>query len=429
MPRILACLLLALATLPAAVPSILWDSGDPTGDEQYVLELINRARANPDAEADRLDIPNSTTPDITDEIFPAVGAVSPSPPLAMNRLLLQAARAHSQDMWTRSFFSHTNPSGIVAGVRIANTGYVATSYGENIAASSNASAGSLEDALMIDSSTIGRGHRQNLLNVGISYREVGIGYYHNATANVSGYRSFLTQDFGTSATGPFLVGVVYADANANGFYDAGEGMPGVLVTPSSGTYGALTGAAGGYAFPVASSGSIDVTFSGGGLAGTVLKAGIALGSGNRKVDARASEAVSGGGSAPATPVVAASVANPTSTTPTLSGTTEANAIVTIYDGSRAIGVTTANGAGAWSWTATPPLATGTHTLTWRASNGAGSSGTAPTVDVSVGGGSSGGGGGAAAGGGSCGAGGATAGLLLLALGLSLRPRRRRTSAP
>src|SRR5437868_6621157 len=106
-----------------------YDSGNPTADEQLVLEFINRARANPTAEGQRLGI------DIN-EGLPQNAVVRP--PLAMNKILLGTARAHSQDMYTRKFFEHTNPDGKDPFERMAAAGYTNyTTEGENIAASSN----------------------------------------------------------------------------------------------------------------------------------------------------------------------------------------------------------------------------------------------------------------------------------------------------
>lgn len=47
--------------------------------------------------------------------------------------------------------------------------------------------------------------------------------------------------------------------------------------------------------------------------------------------------------------------------PTITGTAEANSLVTLYDGTTSLGTVTANGSGAWSVT-TPSLTDGTHTL-------------------------------------------------------------------
>lgn len=57
--------------------------------------------------------------------------------------------------------------------------------------------------------------------------------------------------------------------------------------------------------------------------------------------------------------------------PTLSGTSEANALITIKDGSTIIGTTTANASGAWSFTPGQALDQGSHTLTVTAKDAAG----------------------------------------------------------
>jgi len=59
----------------------------------------------------------------------------------------------------------------------------------------------------------------------------------------------------------FIVGTVWRDKNGNNRYDPGEGIKGVQVTPDSGSWYAVTGDSGGYAFPVAD-GSYSVTFHG-----------------------------------------------------------------------------------------------------------------------------------------------------------------------
>ncbi|MGK3126540.1 Ig-like domain-containing protein [Candidatus Pantoea formicae] len=57
-------------------------------------------------------------------------------------------------------------------------------------------------------------------------------------------------------------------------------------------------------------------------------------------------------------------------TPVLSGSAEANAIVTIYDGTTVLGSTTASGTGAWSFT-TPVLTNGSHPLSVTVKDAAG----------------------------------------------------------
>ncbi|HYG77380.1 MAG TPA: fibronectin type III domain-containing protein [Planctomycetota bacterium] len=303
---ILALTLLLSSSLCLA--GTLYDSGDPSPEEQYVLEIINRARANPEAEGTRLGI------DIREGLTAQEAAnVGVRPPLAMNKALLTAARNHSADMWQRSFFAHTNPDGKTFDQRIVDAGYTILTAGENIATSTSSGAAQLEDNLMVDLNVNGRGHRKNLLDIGRTFREIGIGFFSGNVQNNQGFKNFLTQDFGTSGNSSFLVGVVYNDTNNNGFYDVGEGIPNITVTPDTGTYYAVTGAAGGYAIPVGSSGTINVSLSGGGL-GTNTQS-VTLSGQNVKLDFKSPGTGSGGGggggglTAPAAPaaLIAAAV--------------------------------------------------------------------------------------------------------------------------
>ncbi|PWC73071.1 hypothetical protein TSH100_31455, partial [Azospirillum sp. TSH100] len=68
------------------------------------------------------------------------------------------------------------------------------------------------------------------------------------------------------------------------------------------------------------------------------------------------------------------------TTPTLSGTAQANGVVTLFDGSTAIGTVTADASGLWSVT-TGTLSEGAHTLTARTINAAGSTSQASSALV------------------------------------------------
>jgi hypothetical protein len=107
--------LLALGLAAVAVPLHAdhdFDYGDPSAAEQLMLELVNRARMDPEAERQRLGIPEADWP-----------GYAPRPPLAMNARLLAAARAHAQDMHDRRFFDHPNPDGLNANGRIRAEGY------------------------------------------------------------------------------------------------------------------------------------------------------------------------------------------------------------------------------------------------------------------------------------------------------------------
>lgn len=299
-----------LAALPSAWAQTTYtETGDPTNIEQAILEIINRARANPDADETRLGSlpppigplpPGPPTGDIT-EGLPQPSWVVPKPPLAMNAKLLAAARAHSQDMWTNAYFSHTGTGGTTPPSRCAAAGYAGSGIGENIAAGTGFTPYQHQDDLMIDSGVAGRGHRVNLLDVFTPgtqpYREIGIGWYEGANpVNVGGnnLQNFMTQDFGrNNVDGSLVLGVVYNDTNSNSLYDPGEGMAGVTVTLNpAGTWKAVTGSAGGYSFPAATTAAITVTATGGGFGAAVASKTVTPGfpGQNVKVDFKLSDA-------------------------------------------------------------------------------------------------------------------------------------------
>ena len=77
-----------------------------TALEQMLLELINRARLDPAAEAARFGI------DLNEGLAPNTLSGVSKQPLAMNETLLSVARAHSQDMINRDYFAHDTPEGV-----------------------------------------------------------------------------------------------------------------------------------------------------------------------------------------------------------------------------------------------------------------------------------------------------------------------------
>ena len=93
---------------------------------------------------------------------------------------------------------------------------------------------------------------------------------------------------------------------------------------------------------------------------------------------------------PAAPVLAAASDSGTSNTdritnvvtPTISGTTEANGVVKVYEGATLLATTTADNAGAWS-VATSALSAGSHTLTAIVTDAAGNTGTVSTGQTIV----------------------------------------------
>jgi hypothetical protein len=267
---------------PAQQQSV-YSHGNPTNEEQYELELVNRARANPVAEGNIL----STTTDQTIS-FKYTYFGSPSrakvksdfltytvkPPLAFNGSLITAARSHDVDMFNHNYQGHQGTDGSWPQDRARTAGYSGSYVGENVAAYS-VSTWDAEASFLIDfgnDSTLG--HRKNILDIGLPglYTEIGIGIVDSGTGfnNNDVGPMIVTDDFGDRGQ-TFVLGVVYNDANHNGFYDQGEGLSGVTIKPSSGSYSAVTSASGGYAFPVSGSQSFTITASGGGLQSPISK--------------------------------------------------------------------------------------------------------------------------------------------------------------
>src|SRR4051812_35771389 len=70
----------------------------PTDYEQYMLELLNRARANPAVEAARYGI------DLNEGLSAGTISTVAKQPLAMNAYVVDAARGHSQWMIDNDVF-------------------------------------------------------------------------------------------------------------------------------------------------------------------------------------------------------------------------------------------------------------------------------------------------------------------------------------
>jgi hypothetical protein len=250
-----------------------------TALEQMILELVNRARLDPAAEAARYGIALNEGVAAADTI-----STASKQPLAMNETLLGTARAHSQDMIDRDYFAHDTPEGVTPFQRMTNAGYNFTTAGENIALTTssnpitNQNTIDLHQFLFVDLNFPGRGHRVNILNG--DYQEIGVG---QATGNFQGSNgSALTEDFGTRGNQQFLTGVSYADADHDNFYSIGEGRGSMLVGVTTGG-STSTGAAGGYSLAV-SSGLRTVTFSGGGLTSAINVSVSIAANTNAKVD-------------------------------------------------------------------------------------------------------------------------------------------------
>ena len=211
--------------------------------DQLVVELINRARANPLAEAARFDL--GLNSGVSDSISP-----SPKPPLALHQSLLDASLLHSLDMLAHNYFSHEGRDGSRPTDRAQDAGYPGVA-GENIALSYDGGQSPQEQAEQVHEQLFrSPGHRANMLLE--RYREVGIGMAWG-TYSFDDYpnqpSAITTQMFGIRSQ-QFMTGVAYSDSViGDDFYSVGEGWANLRIEArdaSGQVYATTTGSSGGY---------------------------------------------------------------------------------------------------------------------------------------------------------------------------------------
>ncbi len=265
----------------SATPETQQQQDHPSAQEVLMLELVNRARFDPEAEAARFGI------DLNDDL--SSGTISPAQkqPLAPNRLLRNASREHDQWMLNNDIFSHTGINGSNPGDRMAAAGYnfiPPYTYGENISVRGT-SASVINKTSQIYSHHEGlfrsAGHRVNIL--ADAFREAGMGqrigtFYFSGSYNDWFLSSMLTQSFARSGSSYFVTGVIYNDSNGNDFYDVGEGIENATVT--IGGTSVTTPPSGIYAI-ARSNGTYNISVSGGGIN---VSDSVTVNDSNRKFD-------------------------------------------------------------------------------------------------------------------------------------------------
>jgi uncharacterized protein YkwD len=260
-----------------------------TNHEQLLLELINRGRAAPAAEVARYGV------SLNQGLPAGTITTAPKQPLAPNQALINAARAHSQDMLDRNYFEHKHPQGDDFGTRIAKAGYRGESWGENIAMRYSTNPIDQTSNVLMAHETLVKSTKHRPILMDNIFDEVGTGV-RNGTYRISGVSynaTTVTEDFGGSSNKVFITGVAYTDLiQRDNFYTVGEGMAGLTVVATAGSsrYETQTGPSGGYSLEVAA-GTYTVTFSGGALAQPVSFSNVVVQSENRKVDLIPSQAV------------------------------------------------------------------------------------------------------------------------------------------
>jgi serralysin len=211
-------------------------------EQQFVYEL-NRARWIPSG--------------VEAEAGLAAGTLLPAPPLAPSDTLADAAGFRSDEMAQGNYFDHQSPiTGDWPNAVARDYGYLLPAYWpdqansiESIHRGNPTLLGVLQS--FVDSPT----HRNHLMGQGwfATHREIGVG------ARL-GDRTWTVLTAYSDPEDLFITGVVYADANGNGFMDLGEGLPGVTVTADD--QSTLTNAGGGWSLAVPA-GLFRVSASGG----------------------------------------------------------------------------------------------------------------------------------------------------------------------
>lgn len=288
----------------AVEPRVLL-SFNPTAQEQYMLELLNHLRMDPQADLDLMTSSlgaqaRSSDPDIDSalQFFHVSGtalaqqwaALVAVPPLAWSERLYNSAAGHTQVMIDSDSQTHQAPGEPDLGQRATNAGYNYSTMGENVYAfAEGVLHGHAGFAIDWGNDANGiqdpPGHRDNMMSA--SFREVGIRILSESNDSTQVGPLVITQDFGNrfSLGNPFLLGAVFNDSDGNGLYGVGEGLGNVTVTVvgAAGTFMATSMDAGGYQLQVPS-GVYDVTFSGGGFGDAVTYRNITVSGQNTKVD-------------------------------------------------------------------------------------------------------------------------------------------------
>ena len=273
---------------------------DPTGIEQEMLEYANHMRIDPQGalgvlftSIDPLISPDTSVNIAMDywsdpssaEIQADWALLQPTDPLAWNESLYDAAYGHGELMIQYDQQSHQLPDEPALGDRITNAGYESWSHvAENVFAYAE-SAFYGHSGFAIDWAVPNRGHRTTLMSP--DYQEVGIAVLSQDDPGMDLGPLVVTQDFGSrwNSGDPYLLGVVFDDANDNQRYDAGEGCAGIdiQVAGAAGVFNTTTMSAGGYQLTVPS-GTYTVTASGGPLILPIVETDVVVGSANVKVD-------------------------------------------------------------------------------------------------------------------------------------------------
>lgn len=252
----------------------------PTAREQYLLELVNRARKDPTAEAARQGVDLQT--DLKNGKVISTGEKQA---VAFNEALISGAQDQAQWMIDNDTLAHNGDLTPVERLDKYNWDRGGEgAWGENVGMF--ATSGAITDKQAVDQLHAGlyksSDHRYNMF--GDWHEEAGFGV---AQGDWAGMRNgFATTEMFGSTEKTYLLGVAYNDKDGDQFYTPGEGRAGIKVVAvnrdTGETFTTTTWDAGGYQMEV-ERGRYEVTFSGGDLASPVTTR-IDVGDQNEKLD-------------------------------------------------------------------------------------------------------------------------------------------------
>lgn len=241
---------------------VLASTLDATPQEQELLERINRFRADPAGELDRIFSSitekklTARNPLVNDALalyqYPRNSietflkewkTLSAAPPLAIDSALDAAAATHNRTMISRNDVSHQTNGERNLADRVVAAGFEtgltnedgSPALGENVGGSFAANgsfsvASFIFEAFAVDWGVPSHSHRDALANA--TFTEIGLSVASTSKA-VGPYVA--TTDLGTSVLGArtdgaYLLGVVFDDSDRDLFYDAGEGIADATLT-------------------------------------------------------------------------------------------------------------------------------------------------------------------------------------------------------
>ncbi len=249
------------------------DGQHPDQNEQKLVWLMNRARQNPEAEG--IWLAETTIASISQarkqyrvserRLRKQFRKIAPKPPAAFDARLHQAAMVHASRLARKEKQNHRGQM-----KAIKRTGFPLASCRGNVFSYAK-SAVNAHAAFNIDwgrgwgGTQRGVGHRKAVMSVGEILDHVGIAVVDGVDSRrvgpmvvVGNYCRSMPET--SKEPRQFFVGTVFVDANNNGEFDIGEGVPDVRVESALSGWYSITASGGGYALPRNRRGSGQLEF-------------------------------------------------------------------------------------------------------------------------------------------------------------------------